>query len=76
RLDIGRQKMKQYADVFSRAEQEFGVPPGFITAFWAMETDFVAVLNHLDKGDQLRAEEFREAAVMRQRNQGVAGVEI
>lgn len=26
RLDIGRQKMKQYADVFARAEQEFGVP--------------------------------------------------
>ncbi|MBX4955632.1 lytic murein transglycosylase [Rhizobium lentis] len=43
RLDIGRQKMKQYADVFARAEQEFGVPPGVITAFWAMETDFGAV---------------------------------
>ncbi|MDM9628659.1 lytic murein transglycosylase [Rhizobium sp. S152] len=43
RLDIGRQKMKQYADVFSRAEQEFGVPSGVITAFWAMETDFGAV---------------------------------
>jgi lytic murein transglycosylase len=43
RLDIGRQKMKQYADVFNRAEQEYGVPPGVITAFWAMETDFGAV---------------------------------
>jgi lytic murein transglycosylase len=43
RLDIGRQKMKQYADVFARAEQEYGVPPGVITAFWAMETDFGAV---------------------------------
>ncbi|MBB3522531.1 lytic murein transglycosylase [Rhizobium redzepovicii] len=43
RLDIGRQKMKQYADVFARAEQEFGVPAGVITAFWAMETDFGAV---------------------------------
>ncbi len=43
RLDIGRQKMKQYADVFSRAEQEYGVPPGVISAFWAMETDFGAV---------------------------------
>ncbi|WP_337267006.1 lytic murein transglycosylase [Oryzifoliimicrobium ureilyticus] len=43
RLDIGRQKMKQFADVFSRAEQEYGVPPGVITAFWAMETDFGAV---------------------------------
>jgi lytic murein transglycosylase len=43
RLDIGRQKLKQYADVFARAEKEFGVAPGVITAFWAMETDFGAV---------------------------------
>ena len=43
RLDIGHQKIKQYADVFARAEQEYGVPPGVITAFWAMETDFGAV---------------------------------
>jgi lytic murein transglycosylase len=43
RLDIGRQKMKQYGDVFARAEQDYGVPPGVITAFWAMETDFGAV---------------------------------
>jgi lytic murein transglycosylase len=43
RLDIGRQKLRQYADVFSRAESEFGVAPGVITAFWAMETDFGAV---------------------------------
>lgn len=43
RLDIGRQKLKQHADVFARAEQEFGVPPGVIAAFWAMETDFGAV---------------------------------
>ncbi|WP_119943071.1 lytic murein transglycosylase [Neorhizobium sp. NCHU2750] len=43
RLDIGRQKLKQYADVFARAENEFGVPAGVVTAFWAMETDFGAV---------------------------------
>jgi lytic murein transglycosylase len=43
RLDIGRQKMKQYAEVFAKAEQDYGVPPGVITAFWAMETDFGAV---------------------------------
>jgi len=43
RLDIGRQKMKQLGDVFARAEKEFGVAPGIITAFWAMETDFGAV---------------------------------
>ncbi len=43
RLDIGRQKIKEYAEVFARAEKEYGVPPGVITAFWAMETDFGAV---------------------------------
>ncbi len=43
RLDIGRQKMKQYAEVFDRAQNEFGVAPGVITAFWAMETDFGSV---------------------------------
>jgi lytic murein transglycosylase len=43
RLDIGRQKMKQYAEVFDRAQKEFGVAPGIITAFWAMETDFGSV---------------------------------
>jgi lytic murein transglycosylase len=43
RLDNGRQKIKEYAEVFARAEQEYGVPAGVITAFWAMETDFGAV---------------------------------
>ncbi len=43
RLDIGRQKMSQMKDVFGRAESEYGVPAGVITAFWAMETDFGAV---------------------------------
>ncbi len=43
RLDIGRQKLKQFADVFARADSEYGVPAGVITAFWAMETDFGAV---------------------------------
>ena len=43
RLDIGQQKLKQYADTFARAESEFGIPAGVIAAFWAMETDFGAV---------------------------------
>jgi lytic murein transglycosylase len=43
RLDIGRKKMKQYADTFAKAEADYGVPAPVITAFWAMETDFGAV---------------------------------
>ncbi|MBP1852357.1 lytic murein transglycosylase [Rhizobium halophytocola] len=43
RLSIGQKKMQQYKSVFDRAEQEYGVAPGVITAFWALETDFGAV---------------------------------
>ncbi|KAA0700353.1 lytic murein transglycosylase [Neorhizobium sp. P12A] len=43
RLDIGRKKMQQYADVFAKAEKDYGVPAGVITAFWGLETDFGAV---------------------------------
>ena len=43
RLDIGRRKLQEYAAVFQRAEQEFGVPAPVIAAFWAMETDFGVV---------------------------------
>lgn len=43
RMDIGRQKMQQYADIFARAENEYGVPPEVITTFWAMETDYGVV---------------------------------
>lgn len=43
RLDIGRQKIKEFAEVFAKAEADYGVPAPVITAFWAMETDFGAV---------------------------------
>nr|WP_316655032.1 lytic murein transglycosylase [uncultured Gellertiella sp.] len=53
RLDIGRARMKQLADVYARAEKEFGVPPGVITAFWAMETDFGAVQGNFNTRNAL-----------------------
>ncbi len=43
RLRIGAEKLAQFADVFARAEREFGVPPEVILAFWALETDYGAV---------------------------------
>jgi lytic murein transglycosylase len=43
RLDIGRKKMKDYAEYFAKAEADYGVPAPVITAFWALETDFGAV---------------------------------
>jgi lytic murein transglycosylase len=53
RLDIGRQKIKEYADAFARAEAEYGVPAPVITAFWAMETDFGAVQGDFNTRDAL-----------------------
>lgn len=43
RLKNGAANLKKYAEVFARAEQEFGVPGAVTAAFWALETDFGAV---------------------------------
>ncbi|RFC68329.1 MULTISPECIES: lytic murein transglycosylase [Mesorhizobium] len=43
RLKQGAANLKKYADIFARAEQEFGVPGPVVAAFWALETDFGAV---------------------------------
>jgi lytic murein transglycosylase len=42
RVGTGAAKMKQHAAALARAEQQFGVPPQPIVAFWALETDFGA----------------------------------
>ncbi|WP_204333425.1 lytic murein transglycosylase, partial [Proteus mirabilis] len=43
RLKQGAAMMQKYGSVFARAQQEFGVQPAIVTAFWALETDFGAV---------------------------------
>ncbi|RWP44462.1 MAG: lytic murein transglycosylase [Mesorhizobium sp.] len=43
RLKQGVVILKEYADVFARADREFGVQAPVIAAFWALETDFGAV---------------------------------
>lgn len=43
RLKQGAVILKKYADVFARANREFGVQAPVIAAFWALETDFGAV---------------------------------
>lgn len=43
RLKQGAANLKRYAEVFQRAEREYGIPSAVITAFWALETDFGAV---------------------------------
>ncbi|RWC57983.1 lytic murein transglycosylase [Mesorhizobium sp.] len=43
RLKQGAANLQKYADVFARADQQFGVQAPIIAAFWALETDFGAV---------------------------------
>jgi len=43
RLRKGASLIKQYASVFARIEQQYGVPPAIIVAVWGLETDFGAV---------------------------------
>src|ERR1700681_2664476 len=42
RIQRGGQLMQQYGAVFSRANEQFGVPAAVITAFWGLESDFGA----------------------------------
>ncbi|WP_299300694.1 lytic murein transglycosylase [uncultured Litoreibacter sp.] len=40
RVNKGRANAQKYASVFRRAQQEYGIPPGVLLAFWALETDY------------------------------------
>jgi lytic murein transglycosylase len=42
RIQMGAAKIKTYAQVFARIEQQYGVPAPVIVAFWALESDFGA----------------------------------
>jgi lytic murein transglycosylase len=42
RIKGGQDKIRQHAATFQRAEQQYGVPPAVIAAFWALESDFGA----------------------------------
>jgi lytic murein transglycosylase len=43
RLKQGKALLQKHADIFARAEREYGVPGPIVAAFWALETDFGAV---------------------------------
>lgn len=42
RLDKGAAKLRQHSSIFDRVEQTYGVAPGVLLAFWALETDYGA----------------------------------
>lgn len=48
RMTHGKRYLKQYANLFSQLEYEYGVPAPVITAFWALETDFGANTGNFD----------------------------
>lgn len=43
RMNAGRANAERFASVFRRAQNDYGVPPGILLAFWAFETDYGAV---------------------------------
>ncbi len=42
RIQMGAAKIKTYATVFARIDQQYGVPAPVIASFWALESDFGA----------------------------------
>ena len=40
RIETGRQKAKQYADLFDRIEHDFGVAPSILLGVWGIESSF------------------------------------
>jgi lytic murein transglycosylase len=40
RVNLGRQKMTQYADVLRRIEAQYGVEPAAVVAVWGVESNF------------------------------------
>jgi lytic murein transglycosylase len=47
RLQNGLAKLKQHRDLMAKVEQEFGVQGPVIVAFWALESDFGAVVGNM-----------------------------
>src|SRR3989440_11123009 len=47
RIDGGIQRIAKNRQLFTRVEQQFGVPSPVIAAFWALETDFGGFMGNL-----------------------------
>ena len=47
RLDTGAKRIQQLAATFQRIENQYGVPPAPIVAFWGLETDFGGNIGNL-----------------------------
>jgi lytic murein transglycosylase len=47
RVQSGRQQITKHRAIFDRVEQQYGVPPSVIAAFWALESDFGVGMGNL-----------------------------
>jgi lytic murein transglycosylase len=47
RVQSGRQQIAKHRGIFDRIEQQYGVPPSVIAAFWALESDFGVGMGNL-----------------------------
>lgn len=47
RLRRGAEMRKRYAKTFARVQRDYGIPSEVILAFWAMETDYGAVMGNI-----------------------------
>src|SRR5258706_3233323 len=47
RMQQGQARIKAHAAAFARAENEYGVPPAVIAAFWGLGSDFGANMGSL-----------------------------
>ncbi|MCG8315328.1 MAG: lytic murein transglycosylase [Pseudomonadales bacterium] len=53
RVQLGQQLMKTHAQLLSRLEHQYGVPPQYLIAFWGMETNFGRYLGKMKVLDSL-----------------------
>lgn len=47
RVQSGRKHIAKHRAIFDRVEQQYGVPPAVIAAFWALESDFGVGMGNL-----------------------------
>jgi lytic murein transglycosylase len=67
RLTTGAAQTKKQAGILAQAEAQYGVAPGVLLAFWALETDFGAVQGDFNTRDALvtLAHDCRRPALFR-----------
>ncbi len=53
RVARGQRNAETHAELFDRAESDYGIPRGILLAFWAFETDFGAVQGDYNTADAI-----------------------